>query len=143
MRFAGSASSAIASLSVQETATAWVASASALGELKVWDLRASAADRGGPQWLHTVAGHKSSLSALALHPAVPLLASGSRSQFVKTHDLRPLRDGRPPRELSTIRYFDGFLGARIAPIVSLAFHPTRLLLGVGSTDPSVTLYRGP
>ena len=63
--------------------------------------------------------------------------------FVKTHDLRPLRDGRPPRELSTIRYFDGFLGARIAPIVSLAFHPTRLLLGVGSTDTSVTLYRGP
>ena len=143
LRFAGSASSAIASLSVQETATAWVASASALGELKVWDLRASAADRGGPQWLHTVAGHKSSLSALALHPAAPLLASGSRSQFVKTHDLRPLRDGRPPRELSTIRYFDGFLGARIAPIVSLAFHPTRLLLGVGSTDTSVTLYRGP
>ena len=51
--------------------------------------------------------------------------------------------GGPPRELSTIRYFDGFLGARIAPIVSLAFHPTRLLLGVGSTDTSVTLYRGP
>ena len=36
LRFAGSASSAIASLSVQETATAWVASASALGEVEAF-----------------------------------------------------------------------------------------------------------
>ena len=108
--------------------------------MRVYDLGAGAA----PRLQYTLEDAAGSVSSLAFSAdSTPLLASGSRSQFVKTHDLRPLRDGRPPRELSTIRYFDGFLGARIAPIVSLAFHPTRLLLGVGSTDTSVTLYRGP
>ena len=94
---------------------------------------------------HSVDSPKSGLSALAMHAEAPLVASGSRNQFIKLYDLRKLRHGQGSsvRELSTIRYFDGFLGARIAPIVSLAFHPTRLLLGVGSTDTSVTLYRGP
>ena len=68
-------------------------------------------------------------------------ASGSRSQFVQTHDLR--RCAGRLRAAQHDPFFDGFLGARITPIVSLAFHPTRLLLGVGSTDTSVTLYRGP
>ena len=44
------------------------------------------------------------------------------------------------RELHTIRYFDGFLGARIGPVTCLAFHPTKVLLAVGSTDSVVSVY---
>lgn len=44
------------------------------------------------------------------------------------------------RELSTIRYFDGFLGARIGPVTCLAFHPKKVLLAVGATDTQLSIY---
>ncbi|CAM9571444.1 unnamed protein product, partial [Heterosigma akashiwo] len=45
-------------------------------------------------------------SAWAVHPALPLMASGSRMQFVKTYTLGG-------EALGLIRYHDGFLGQRI------------------------------
>ena len=47
---------------------------------------------------------------------------------------------RQARELSTIRYFDGFLGARIGPVTTLSFHPQKVLLGVGAIDSVVSIY---
>jgi regulatory associated protein of mTOR len=42
--------------------------------------------------------------------------------------------------LSTIKYHDGFLGQRIGPISSLAFHPHQMLMAVGSTDALVSVF---
>ena len=42
--------------------------------------------------------------------------------------------------LNTIRYHDGFLGQRIGPVSSLAFHPTKPLLAAGATDSIVSIY---
>ena len=131
----------------------WVAAASPHGDLAMWDWRraiaqpangASGASGGGigsvAPGTHAIHPPRTGLSALALHPQVPCLASGSRNQFIKIFDARTLREGGAPKELHTIRYFDGFLGARIAPVTCLAFHPTRVLLAVGATDSVVSIY---
>ena len=83
--------------------------------------------------------HVAELIAPAAHPAAPLLASGSRNQFVKLFDLSAL----PQRETHTIRYFDGFLGARIGPVSSLCFHPSKIMLAVGATDSVLSLFSTP
>ena len=46
----------------------------------------------------------------------------------------------PFPQVHSIRYFDGFLGARIGPVTALAFHPTRMLLAVGATDSVLSVY---
>ena len=87
-------------------------------------------------------GSEGTVACIAFHPnpSVPLLASGSRNQFIKLYDLSAMRDSGQARELSTIRYFDGFLGARIGPVTCLAIHPQKVLLGVGATDSVVSIY---
>ena len=139
----------IAQLTLQTSDRPWVAIATHLGDMGVWDLRravssASAlphSSSSAAPLVHTITSHKSGLSALSLHDHLPLLASGSRNQFIKLFDLTALRDNAgPARELSTIRYFDGFLGARIGPVTCLAFHPTKPLLAVGATDSVVSIY---
>ena len=61
------------------------------------------------------------------------MASGTSQQQVKVYT----NDGQA---LSTIRYHDGFLGQRIGPISSLAFHPHEMLMAVGSTDSLVSIF---
>ena len=46
-------------------------------------------------------------------------------------------------QLSTIRYHDGFLGLRIAPVTALAFHPLRPLLAAGGNDSTVSIFSPP
>ena len=138
----------------------WLSAATALGDIAVWDWRKTAsggsinsvgsgsgagggsgsASVGAALGAHTIGAHRSGLSALSLHSSAPLLASGSRNQFIKLFDVHALRDGGAARELHTIRYFDGFLGARIGPVTCLAFHPTRVLLAVGATDSVLSIY---
>ena len=139
----------IAQLTLQTSDRPWVAIATHLGDMGLWDLRrailsASAIPQSSSSatpLVHAITSHKSGLSALSLHDHLPLLASGSRNQFIKLFDLTALRDNAgPARELSTIRYFDGFLGARIGPVTCLAFHPTKPLLAVGATDSVVSIY---
>ena len=186
----------IAQLSMQGTPAPWIALASHLGDLALWDLRrataaASAAQppppsplgggapaasgaAGGAPLVHAITSHRSGLSALAMHGHLPLVASGSRNQYIKLFDITALREAgggesptspllhsaarpalvhtpgslttHPPlvrstaRELSTIRYFDGFLGARIGPVTCLAFHPSKVLLAVGATDSVLSIY---
>ena len=128
--------------------TPWVACGSNVGEISIWDPRRargaiSSRERGEvvAGQVHSITSHKADLSALALHGAAPLVASGSRNQFIKLYDLHALREsGGAARELSTIRYFDGFLGSRIGAVTCLAFHPTRVLLAVGATDSLLSIY---
>ena len=90
--------------------------------------------------LHQISTHRSGLSALAIHSHAPLLATGSRNQFIKLFDLTAVRETGSSKEIATIRYFDGFLGARIGPVTCLAFHPTRVLLAVGALDATISIY---
>ncbi|KAL1519483.1 hypothetical protein AB1Y20_023001 [Prymnesium parvum] len=147
-QYAGSASSSpIVSVCLQSCANPWLASGSSTGEIKVWEPRTSSSSILAPSSavqssanLYSISAHKSGLSTLTLHPTVPLLASGSRSQFIKLFDVSTLRESSQARELSTIRYFDGFLGARIGPVTTLCFHPQKVLLGVGAIDSVVSMY---
>lgn len=42
--------------------------------------------------------------------------------------------------INTIKYHEGFMGARIGPVSCLAFHPQRAMLAAGSSDASVSIY---
>lgn len=42
--------------------------------------------------------------------------------------------------INTIKYHEGFMGARIGPVSCLAFHPQRAALAAGSVDASVSIY---
>ena len=44
------------------------------------------------------------------------------------------------RRVCFLQSRDGFLGARIGPVTTLAFHPTRMLLAVGATDSVLSIY---
>jgi len=96
------------------------------GFVKIWDLEK-------PNSLNTIAAHNGLMTTLAVHDYAPILATGSEKQKIKVHDL----DGN---EISMIRYHDGFLGQRIGPVSSLAFHPNLLLLAGGSSDALVSIY---
>ncbi|EGB12285.1 hypothetical protein AURANDRAFT_19887, partial [Aureococcus anophagefferens] len=99
------------------------ASGCVAGDLKFWDARAPGAS------LRT----NSTMTAFDAHGNAPLLASGSHNQFIKFM----ARDGD---QLNIVRYHDGFLGQRIGPVSSLAFHPTKVLCAAGSTDAVVGIY---
>lgn len=61
------------------------------------------------------------------------VCSGSVNQSISIYDLK----GTP---LNTIKFHEGFMGARIGPVSCLAFHPLRCALGVGSKDSTVSVY---
>lgn len=42
--------------------------------------------------------------------------------------------------VNVIKYHEGFMGQRIAPVSCLAFHPRRVLLAAGTTDSYITVY---
>lgn len=120
--------------------SAWVVSAhfrpdvpeiitgSVRGTVKFWDLRTMRS-------VKTLEVHKSPLTALAVHPCVPILATGSHAQFIKILTLGGEQLG------GIIKYHDGFLGQRIGPVSCLAFHPTKLMLATGATDSIVSVYQ--
>jgi hypothetical protein len=97
------------------------------GAVKFWDLRTQ-------RTYKTLEVQKSALTALAVHPCAPIMATGSHAQFIKILTLSGEQIG------NIIKYYDGFLGQRIGPVSSLAFHPHKLLLAASSTDGVVSLY---
>lgn len=96
------------------------------GGVKFWDLRTM-------RVFKTIEVHKSPLTAMALHNCAPIIATGSHKQFIKILTFAG-------EQLSMIRYHDGFLGQRIAPVSCLAFHPHKMLLAAGSTDQIIAIY---
>jgi regulator-associated protein of mTOR len=96
------------------------------GECKFWDLRL-------PASLRNLDVQRSPMTAFAVHNKVPLIASGAHAQFLKILDF----EGETK---NVIRYHEGFLGQRIGAVSCLAFHPHKLLLAAGATDPFISLY---
>ena len=104
-----------------------VITGSVRGSVKFWDLRTMRSFK-------TLEVHKSPLTALAVHPCAPIMATGSHAQFIKMLTLGGEQLG------GIIKYHDGFLGQRIGPVSCLAFHPTKVLLAAGATDSIVSIY---
>eukprot|EP00741_Cyanophora_paradoxa_P021268 tig00021348_g20528.t1 len=105
-----------------------VLSGSAAGDVKFWDVRA-----GASAAYRTMRLHQKAMTAFVVHDYAPMLAGGSQNQFVKIMSFAG-------ETLSMIRFHEGFLGQRIGPVSSLAFHPHRLTLASGSTDSVVSIY---
>jgi regulator-associated protein of mTOR len=81
-----------------------------------------------------ITAHQSaSMNALAVHDHAPLISSGSHRQFFKIFDMEG-------NTLNVIKYHEGFLGQRIGPVTSLAFHPNRLLLVSGAYDACISIH---
>ena len=78
-----------------------------------------------------VQAHKEPMSAMTVHPAAPVIVTGSSN--VAIHSTKG-------ELLNQIKYHDGFLGQRIGPICSLAMHPLGLLLSAGSSDSIILIY---
>ena len=104
---------------------------SVAGDVKIWDLRM-------PKSVRTIDAQASkdhTTTALAVHSRAPIFASGSKNGAIKVFNF----DGTA---LSHIRYHEGFLGQRIGPVASMAFHPHKVVLGTGSTDGIVSIFSG-
>ena len=80
-----------------------------------------------------IAAHQSAMTAAAVHPHAPLLATASASAHIKVFDLKG-------EQLSCIRYTNSFLGSRITSVGCLAFHPYGGVLVTGSLDGAVSVY---
>uniref|UniRef100_A0A7S1GX77 Pre-mRNA-processing factor 19 n=1 Tax=Hemiselmis andersenii TaxID=464988 RepID=A0A7S1GX77_HEMAN len=101
-----------------------ITSGAANGEVKVWDLRTLKS-------VTTFQAHKEGMSAMAVHPATPIMATGS--SHIAIH--------KPGGELlNTIKCHDGFMGHRIGPVCSLTMHPLSLLLAAGGADAVISVY---
>eukprot|EP01039_Chlorochromonas_danica_P010249 gene10249-11344_t len=98
------------------------------GTVKFWDLRTQ-------RTYKTLEVQKSPLTALSVHSCAPIISTGSHAQFIKILTLSGEQIG------NIIKYYDGFLGQRIGPVCSLAFHPHKLLLAASATDGVVSLFQ--
>lgn len=98
------------------------------GEIKAWDLRMSSSTR-------TLEVQRSNMTCFAVHPKIPILATGSHTQFIKLLTL----DGET---MQVIRYHEstGMKSHRIGPVSCLAFHRYKPLLAAGAADPYIGLY---
>jgi regulator-associated protein of mTOR len=103
-----------------------VVSGSVAGDIKAWDLRMSSS-------LRTLEVQRSTMTALAVHPKIPVVATGSHAQFIKILTL----DGET---LKVVRYHEEMSNHRIGPVSCLEFHPSKPLLAAGATDTLVSLY---
>ncbi|XP_076029609.1 regulatory associated protein of MTOR complex 1 isoform X2 [Oratosquilla oratoria] len=95
------------------------------GEVRLWDMRQSSSVQvcqSGPD-----------STAMATHANAHLFAVGSVNQEIAVHHASGSL-------VNTIKYHDGFMGQRIAPVSCLAFHPRRILLAAGTTDSSISVY---
>jgi WD40 repeat protein len=103
-----------------------VTTGSVAGDIKVWDLRMSTSQR-------TLEVQRSTMTALAVHKKIPVVATGSHAQFIKILTL----DGDT---LKVIRHHEGMSNHRIGPVSCLEFHPYKPILAAGATDSFVSIY---
>jgi len=83
-------------------------------------------------------GHKSqgaSLDAMAGHHYAPIIAAGSHKSIIEVVDTNGV-------QVDALRYHIGFLGQRIGPISTLAFHQHKLLLAAGAMDSFISIFAG-
>lgn len=103
-----------------------VVTGSVAGDIKAWDLRMTTSQR-------TLEVQRSTMTALAVHKRIPVVATGSHAQFIKILTL----DGET---LRVIRYHEEMSNHRIGPVSCLEFHPYKPLLVAGATDTFVSIY---
>lgn len=103
-----------------------IISGTTAGDVKAWDLRTSSSIR-------TVEAQRSKMTALATHPKIPLVATGSTGQFVKIMTL----DGDT---LQVIRNHQKRSNQRIGMVNCVAFHPFKALMATGAADSVVGLF---
>ncbi|CAB9503552.1 Regulatory-associated protein of TOR [Seminavis robusta] len=96
------------------------------GDIKVWDLRMSTSQL-------TLEVQRSTMTALAVHKKIPVVATGSHAQFIKILTL----DGDTVR---VIRYHEEMSNHRIGPVSCLEWHPYKPILAAGATDTYVSIY---
>lgn len=101
------------------------------GQVKFWDGKKDTANQG----FGSAASSGAVMHALATHDQAPIIATGSYDQRIRVFNYKG-------EEISLIRYHDGFLGQRIAPVSSLSFHSCHNLLGAGFQDALVSIYAG-
>eukprot|EP01096_Ripella_sp_DP13-Kostka_P000432 TRINITY_DN10483_c0_g1_i1.p1 TRINITY_DN10483_c0_g1~~TRINITY_DN10483_c0_g1_i1.p1 ORF type:complete len:368 (-),score=108.93 TRINITY_DN10483_c0_g1_i1:8-1111(-) len=97
------------------------------GEVKIWDTRAGSS-------VQSFVLHSSGMKAMAVHPYAPIIATGTQSQKILISNFEG-------KELNSIKYYDGFLGQRIGPVTSLAFHPYKMYLACTSSDRFLSMYQ--
>ncbi|CAM8961889.1 unnamed protein product [Rhodiola kirilowii] len=102
-------------------------SASEAGDVQVFDMRYS------KDTYVTFEAHKGSLTAFAVHRHAPIVASGSARQLIKVFSLEG-------DLLGSMQNSPIFMPQKAGPISCLAFHPYRMLLAAGVTDPFVSIF---
>lgn len=104
-----------------------IVSASTSGEIKIWDIRNTGTS------VRTFVAFPTGLNTVSAHDFSQVIACGSQKQQIKIFNFEG-------KELSHIKYHDGFLGQRIGPVTCSAFHPYLVLLAIGASDSIVSLY---
>eukprot|EP01129_Flabellula_baltica_P008386 TRINITY_DN3324_c0_g1_i1.p2 TRINITY_DN3324_c0_g1~~TRINITY_DN3324_c0_g1_i1.p2 ORF type:complete len:1178 (-),score=237.26 TRINITY_DN3324_c0_g1_i1:3580-7074(-) len=100
------------------------------GFLKKWDLRRPET----PVYSKQVE-KEGVLTSAEFHIKSENIALGSQEQKIRILNF----DGE---EQNIIRYHDGFLGQRVAPVSALRFHETKTVLAVGFTDSVLSIFTG-
>nr|XP_053641674.1 regulatory-associated protein of mTOR-like isoform X1 [Cherax quadricarinatus] len=95
------------------------------GEVRLWDMRQSNSVQ--------VCAPNHEMTSMATHANAHLFATGSVNQVIGVHHASG-------SSVNVIKYHEGFMGTRIAPVSCLAFHPRRVLLAAGTTDSYITVY---
>ena len=90
-----------------------IVSCSVAGDVRIWDPRFMKSVR-------SIVASPSSVNACEIHPRSPLLACASPQHAIRVFNLET------DEMLNHIRYHDGFMGQRIGPTKSLAFHPYKV-----------------
>ncbi|GMH10001.1 hypothetical protein Nepgr_011842 [Nepenthes gracilis] len=103
-----------------------IVSASQAGDIQFLDIR------NHEDAYLTIDAHRGSLTALAVHPHAPIIASGSAKQFIKVFSLEG-------EQLGTIR-FRTFMAQKIGSVSCLAFHRYQAMLAAGAADSFVSIY---
>ena len=73
------------------------------------------------------------MTAVSVHPRIPVIATGSNEQFIKIMTL----DGDT---LQVIKYHELLAAQPIGPVSCLEFHPQKRLLAAGGFDSIVSVY---
>ena len=94
------------------------------GEVRLCDLR----QNGSVQ----VCQSGQEITTMATHANAHLFALGSVHQINVHHASGSV--------VNTIKYYDGFIGQKIAPVSCLTFHPNKVLLASGTTDNYISVY---
>ncbi|KAI8842089.1 hypothetical protein BC829DRAFT_446566 [Chytridium lagenaria] len=91
------------------------------GRVQMMDLRGKKT-----VWTQSCVPNGAEMTAFAVHENASLFSCGTNSEYVWVYNM----DGK---NLSTIRYNDGFLGPRIGHVGCMTFHPHYQVLAVGTT----------